>query len=229
MMRPIDFFTVAGIASVFTAVLLAQDPAWKKKPIAEWTAADAKQVLSDSPWTKSATPSAKQAPEQIAPALGGARTSRRGSRQAHTPSGQNGGRPVPNIWPAVTVRWESALAVQSAHLKAGDGNAPAIEGYYAIAVSGLPASLANHGGIDKLERDLKKSAEIQRPDKKAIRSTDAHVSTDDNNLTVLFVFPRAEQIVPSDQQVDFSARVEQFQIRQGFDLAPMTSGGKLDL
>src|SRR5690349_4801353 len=32
------------------------DQAWKDKPVNEWSDADAKQVLSDSPWVKNVTP-----------------------------------------------------------------------------------------------------------------------------------------------------------------------------
>lgn len=35
-------------------LLLAGDAAWKSKPISEWNADDAKQVLTSSPWVKKA-------------------------------------------------------------------------------------------------------------------------------------------------------------------------------
>jgi hypothetical protein len=41
---------------ISAALLMAGDQAWKDKPIAEWNDGDAKQVLADSPWVKTATP-----------------------------------------------------------------------------------------------------------------------------------------------------------------------------
>ena len=34
--------------------ILADQP-WKDRPVPEWTESDARQILSDSPWTKSGT------------------------------------------------------------------------------------------------------------------------------------------------------------------------------
>jgi hypothetical protein len=38
------------------ALLIAAEPAWLSKPIAQWDAEDAKQVLTNSPWVKYARP-----------------------------------------------------------------------------------------------------------------------------------------------------------------------------
>ena len=34
----------------------AADSSWKNKPIAQWTEADARQILTDSPWVKYTAP-----------------------------------------------------------------------------------------------------------------------------------------------------------------------------
>ena len=44
------------VLPVSLALLAAGDQTWKDKPIAEWNDGDAKQVLTDSPWVKTATP-----------------------------------------------------------------------------------------------------------------------------------------------------------------------------
>jgi hypothetical protein len=41
---------------ISAALLMAGDQTWKDKPIAEWNDGDAKQVLADSPWVKTTTP-----------------------------------------------------------------------------------------------------------------------------------------------------------------------------
>src|SRR5579872_1100029 len=44
--------TLLWILPVSGLMLLAADPAWKNKPMANWTAKDARLVLTDSPWAK---------------------------------------------------------------------------------------------------------------------------------------------------------------------------------
>jgi hypothetical protein len=41
---------------ISAALLTAADQTWKDKPIAEWNDGDARQVLADSPWVKTTTP-----------------------------------------------------------------------------------------------------------------------------------------------------------------------------
>jgi hypothetical protein len=41
---------------ISAALLMAGDQTWKDKPIAEWNDGDAKQLLTDSPWVKTTTP-----------------------------------------------------------------------------------------------------------------------------------------------------------------------------
>src|SRR5450755_4184595 len=44
------------------AVLFAGDEPWKDKKVAEWTADDAKAVMTDSPWAKTVTPTMTESP-----------------------------------------------------------------------------------------------------------------------------------------------------------------------
>ena len=44
---------------VAAASLTAADPAWKSKPVAQWTEEDAKQVLAKSPWAKETEPQSR--------------------------------------------------------------------------------------------------------------------------------------------------------------------------
>jgi len=41
--------------STCAVLLLAADPPWKAKPVADWTVEDARQILTDSPWAKNVT------------------------------------------------------------------------------------------------------------------------------------------------------------------------------
>ena len=42
----------AIVLLVAFSLVAGEDPAWKTKPIPEWTADDAQQVLTDSPWPR---------------------------------------------------------------------------------------------------------------------------------------------------------------------------------
>src|ERR1700761_9116461 len=42
------------------AALAADDPAWKAKQVPDWSEDDAKDLLAQSPWVKSFTPTMKQ-------------------------------------------------------------------------------------------------------------------------------------------------------------------------
>jgi len=54
-----------------TVLLLAADQAWKNKQVSEWNDDDAKQVLTDSPWTKTVTPAVMPATGQTGNRGGG--------------------------------------------------------------------------------------------------------------------------------------------------------------
>ncbi len=119
--------TKCCLGFLFVALLMAGD-AWKSKPISEWTAEDAKEVLADSAWAKktSVTVLPQRGEAQLREGGrmgGGARRPKEGATS--TPAGPN----------HVAVRWESALPIRTAELKAGEVGAPDWDGdYYVIAV-----------------------------------------------------------------------------------------------
>src|ERR1700681_1407319 len=152
-------------AIVFTLsalCLTAGDQAWKGKQYPEWTEDDAKQVMTDSPWVKTVTPTQVKTPEQDnQPQSGGkgrrggigvggigiglpgvGRIGQRGN-QGGSPSDKTKSGPAPSSAPIpqLTLRWESALPMREAELKARDASAPTSgEDHYAIAVFGIPRS-----------------------------------------------------------------------------------------
>ncbi|MGH9592478.1 MAG: hypothetical protein ACRD5L_05260, partial [Bryobacteraceae bacterium] len=151
----------------------SSDQPWKNKPVSDWTAEDAHQVLTDSPWAKTTTPT------MDGPANGGGR--RRsggpgrgggisiggigigvpgiggmGRRGGAYPGGGNsggsnpdgtshdGGRADSAEPPTLTLRLESALPMREAELKARIVDAPDVdENHYAIAIMGVPRNLLN--------------------------------------------------------------------------------------
>src|SRR5579862_7197593 len=50
------FLPQLALALFLGATAQAEDPAWKSKPIVQWSEEDAKAVLADSGWVKHVTP-----------------------------------------------------------------------------------------------------------------------------------------------------------------------------
>jgi hypothetical protein len=236
------------------AFLAAEDQHWKDKPVAQWTEREAKEILSDSPWVKQVSPTvaARSSNERQRsrggmgsngaggggiriggmgiPGMGGPRMGGRGGGMGRPPSqtdpGTNGSA---GSAPTLTVRWESALPVQAAHLKLADANGPSIdEGYYIVAVSNLPQRLVG-GDVKDLEKRVKSQGELRREGKKTIRSSDAKVLAEDDGLRILFKFPRSADITRDDRVVEFAARIGDVKLAQSFKLDEMAFEGKLEL
>src|SRR5215469_2363966 len=63
-----------GLMAVLSTALIlaaADEPAWKTRPIPEWTADDAQQVLTDSPWVKTVKPTMSRSSGSRQPGWGG--------------------------------------------------------------------------------------------------------------------------------------------------------------
>src|SRR5262245_20620028 len=56
--------TILYAITLSAALLAAEGPAWKDKPVAEWSEDETKQILSDSPWAKSVQPEIERASNQ---------------------------------------------------------------------------------------------------------------------------------------------------------------------
>jgi hypothetical protein len=236
---------------------MAGDQTWKDKPIAEWNDADAKQVLADSAWVKSATPTLSKSAGggerrsgggpgrggginlgglQIGlPGIGG--VGQRGGRggsggggypRGGTPRDSSGGADSSQP-PALTLRWESALPVRSAELIVHDENAPILdESHYAIAVYGVPSRMAEADSRNLVDA-LKKQAAIKREGKKDLKPSSVKVIQKDSGPVIVYLFPRSTEITRGDKRIEFDAQVGRLEIAQSFYVDEMIYQGKLEL
>jgi hypothetical protein len=242
---------------IAATLLMAADQTWKDKPIAEWNDADAKQVLADSPWVKTATPTLSKSADggqrdsgggrgrsgginlggiQIGlPGMGGG--GQRGGRGRSDGGGYPGGGGPrdsrggadPGEPPALTLRWASALTVRSAELIVHDENAPMLdEGSYAITVYGVPSRMVN-AGSQTLVNELKKQAAIKREGKKDLRPSSVKVLQKEAGPVIVFLFPRSTEITRGDKRIEFDAQIGRLEIAQSFYVDDMMYQGKLDL
>jgi len=216
----------AWLAPVAIALLPAAELTWKDKPVSDWTAADAQQALTDSPWVKSVT--SKFAAQHARPVL----------VQPVTPIGRPYGLPrtvtVKTPTPAgdpptLTLRWESALPMRGAQLKNHNVNAPAIDDdHYGVAVYGIPERLLG-GDPETFSARVRPEGALKREGKKTIQASSITLLPRDNGSIVVFYFPKKEEISVKDKSIEFSGRVGLVEFEQSFSLTDMIFDGKLEL
>jgi len=233
------------------AVIQADDPTWKDKQVSEWSDGDAKQLLADSPWVKSTTPSwTRNSPSNSSPmgqrsnvgfgipglgfpGGGGGMGRRGGGGYPNNPNNNPNNYPNSDTnqkLPMLTLRWESAMPVREAELKARDVNAPTLEddAHYAIAVYGVPVTMIN-GDTKRLEDECKKNASLKREGKKDIKPTGVEVLRREDGPVVVFLFPRSKEITKDDRRIEFDAQINKLSLTESFYLEDMTFQGKTEL
>jgi hypothetical protein len=215
-----------GLFVVFLAWQPA-DEAWKTKSVAEWSEQETKEVLTNSPWAMMTIPTVKKEEKRSHPNMGigipGVGRHRTNPDPAQDPAPASS-----DSAPSLNLRWESALPIREAELKARETNAPAVEeNYYGIAVYGLPNTL---GKDPKAEGDrLKGQASIKREGQKDLKPARVEVIQRDDGVVVVFLFPRNKEITAKDSRVEFDATIGQYQIAQSFHIDEMIYQGKLEL
>jgi hypothetical protein len=226
----------------------AADISWKDKQVAEWSEADAKQVLAESGWVKSVTPTlTKSSPSSSSPmgqrgnigfgipGLGypGGGMGRRGGMGQQNPNNNPNNYPNNDTnqrLPTLTLRWESAMPVREAELKARDVNAPTLEDedHYAIAVYGIPVTMTN-GDSKRLADDCKKNAALKREGKKDIKPSSVQVLRREDGPVIVFLFPRTKEISSDDRRIEFDAQINKLSLTESFYQEDMTFQGKTEL
>jgi hypothetical protein len=229
---------ILSAAALWAALWLAgglcgQDAGWRSKPIAQWDAEDARQVLADSPWVKHVTPQRLRdlSPDErrnggnmqagIGKGVGLAGLGVLGPRREAEALQRAHARPAPD---AVVIRWESG-PVRAAEVKMGE-TAPAVdEAFYAVAVYGIPVPRRWN-----LATELKSVAYLRRYQKKDLKPARVEILRGENGLaTVVYLFRRSAEITKRDQNVEFVAQIDRLFVEQYFDVGEMRFMGALEL
>jgi hypothetical protein len=220
-------------------VLLGQNQPWKDKKVPNWTEDDAKIVMLESPWAKSVMPDVKQ---QAAPMqrqgggmgrggvrVGGMGIPTGGRRGGGYPRGGGGGRRQAEAPSALVIRWESALPMREAELKARDTSAPTIgEDHYTLAVYGLPRGVVKPD--DKgFVKELAKKAALKRDGKKDLKPASVRVLMRDDGPVVVYLFSRTTELTKNDRRIEFSGEVGTWKFATPFFTDDMVFDGKLEL
>ncbi len=239
----------ASLLVLSVALLMAADAPWKTKPSAQWSEEDAKQILAASPWTKVVTAGVARPLSEDELRAGGEMGEHHGVGYDGVENNKprNGQLPksVPDLLfgkgpdptksrlktgqTRVTVRWESALPVRIAELKAHEIEPPTMEGDgYRIAVYGVPGAYFKDDP-KKLGDPLRNEAFLRREGKKDVKPLRVEVFQRADGLVVAYLFPLSAELTKADGQVEFDAHIGRVFVVHRFDLAQMEFLGKLDL
>jgi hypothetical protein len=232
------------LTALSLAVVAVADQPWKDKQVSQWSDDEVKEVLTDSPWSKPVAPQIIRSTNNQRGGrggmggprigiggggigMGGGGMGRRGGGGGGRRRDDDGNNPesssrTPQV---VTVRWESALPIQEAELKVHNASAPTMdESKYAIAVAGLPSRTASLS-----ESTLKSNVSLKRDEKKNIKCSSVKIINHDDDVMVVYYFPRSKEINKDVQSLNFDAKIGRFEVKQDFQLRDMNYRGKLEL
>ena len=230
---------------VVVGLLAAGDEVWKAKGIPGWTQQDAQEVLTRSPWSVVVSAGITRRQSEDERRAGGEMGQAKGvgydgvddkRPKAEFPIKGVGDlvKAKPYVAPAtqylkLRLRWESALPVRAAELKAGVIPPPTLsDNGYTVAVYGVPGEYFK-GDPKKLGDPLKELAYIRREGKKDVKPSSAEVFSTGDGTVVVYVFPLSAEIGRNDGQIEFAAQIGRLVFAKTFNLDDMLFQGKLEL
>jgi hypothetical protein len=221
--------------------LVAGDEAKWNKPLPAWTVADAQALLNGSPWVKAVTPGTVRQLSESERRDGGNMTAEGGGKGVglegldgmslfHDKAKSTDPAPKKVEPKRVWIRWESALPVRAAELRANDTAAPDLDGEdYAICVYDLPVNLDSFQA-KTLPEMLKRNGSLKIDDGKEIRPVRVLVRSDGSKTaTFVYFFARSINIGANTKKIDFVALVGRTYVAQSFFPAEMQFQNKLAL
>jgi len=229
-------------AAVAAGLLSAAEPAWKTKPVPAWTEEEARQVLDDSPWAKTVNAGVMRPESEDERREGGKMGQEHGVGYDGVDPQRTGPRLPSNIFRGtpssaamhpgsviLKLRWESALPVRVAEVKARETEPPTLPGEgYSLAVYGIP--LANvKSDPAALGEPLRKLAVLKREGKKDVRPIRVEVFQREDGFVAVYLFPLSAEISEKDGRIEFDAQIGRIGVTQTFDLGEMRFQGKLEL
>jgi hypothetical protein len=238
----LSLFAGASVLLLSGLPLTGDDPSWKDKPIPQWDDQDAKQVLADSPWAKSVKLERLRYLSEferrdsgnweagIPPGIGLSGAGLIGLLAVFDSNDEALAKALAQRFEPdpgkVTIRWESALPIHAAELKAGEPGLPTWQGnYYAIAVYDVAPPFRWN-----LANELKDIAFLKRDKKKDVKPSRVEIQRHDNGLvTVVYLFPRSAEITKKDANVRFVAQIGRMYMSQFFFPEEMEFQGKPEL
>jgi hypothetical protein len=214
---------------------------WRDTPIPNWTEGDAERILQRSPWAKMTVAGIARRQTEDERRQGGNMGQPTGvgydgidDRRVRPVLPQSVFMPAP-VTPSkaqiirLLVRWESALPVRAAEIKAHEAQPPTLsDDGYLIAVYGVPFTDAK-GDPFSLAQFFKESAFLKREGKKDVKPLSVEAFELEKSVVVVYRFPLSAEIGRRDGAVEFSALIGRLQVSQTFYVEEMQFQGKLEL
>lgn len=231
------------LIAILVLQFTANGQEWRTKPADQWSEADAKQLLTASPWVKTVKVEIARRETEDELRSGGKMGQPTGPGYDGVDQKTSGARLPTNIFTpssgaiahyvrkplSVTLRWESALPVRLAELKSREVEPPTSDSDgYCIAVYGVPGDYYKDGP-KKLGDPLKDYAFLKREGKKDVKPTSVEVFQREDGLVVVYVFPFSAEISKRDTLVRFQANIGRVVVDYSFDVSQMEFQGKLEL
>jgi hypothetical protein len=225
-------------------LLMAADPAWTTKELPAWTEDDAKNFLAESPWVKTIKPALLPGLSEWQRRDGGNMTAEGGGKSSGLdlndltgihPKDRDGARTdldANGIPHRIIVRWDSAMPVRAAQIKAKNEDAPDLDGEdYAITVYDVPLKGAMYNvDLKVLATALKRNAQIKEEGKKDLKPSRVIIRQNGSSMaTIIYFFPRSVRITTDDKRLEFDALFGRLYLAQYFYPPEMLFQGKLEL
>jgi hypothetical protein len=259
-MKKLKFASLPLLMFVAALTLWAAD-VWVK-PYTDWNDKDIQKIMTDSPWAKKVSvafdglggggggggrgggrgPQGGSADPGIDGTGGGGGGGGRGGGGrggGDSDIGAVGGGGIPEA--ELTVRWQSALTIQQALVKAKYGDKAATsedaqkqlqtaQDVYVIWIAGLPGSVRPADDVSK--KALLQVTTLSAKDKDAIVASDVVFNSPGGQTRITdahFVFPRKAAFSADDKEVDFATKFGKNVVKTRFTLKSMVVNGKLGL
>jgi hypothetical protein len=207
----------------------AQPASWRIKPTAAWTQEDAYQVLMHSPWVKNVRTTVLHQQSEFERRDGGnmGQPTGVGYDGIGDSESQFKRRRVGEV-PILLLRWETALPVRVARMKARTVEPPTLNAdAYCLAVYGVPRGDFK-GDPVKLGKPLRDQAVLRREGKKDVKPLLVEVFQGPEGPIIVYEFARTLEITKDDKTVSFSAVIGRLSFTQPFDTEPMHFQGNLE-
>jgi hypothetical protein len=223
------------VASLVFALLpggspaLAQQVAWKDKATAAWTQEDAYQVLMHSPWVKNVRTTVLHQQSEFERRDGGnmGQPTGVGYDGIGDSESQFKRRRVGEV-PILLLRWETALPIRVARLKAHTVEPPTLNAdAYSLAVYGVPKGDFK-GDPVKLGKPLRDQAVLRREGKKDVKPLLVEVFQGPEGPIIVYEFPKTLEITKDDKTLYFTAVIGRLSFTQPFDTEAMHFQGNLE-
>lgn len=200
-------------------------PFWDEKDPKDWTEEERQEILTKSPWVRSANVNSDTGPGSLT-GRGASTPNRRGRGGAAGAAIPPPADPVGHY--EALVRWESALPVREANRNRSRDDPAA--NYILFVTGDLP--MLGRQGNEESEAEFQQRLDMLKQYTKLEKRGDPIYLTKmayAGNSGTLFYFERNDLIRLSDHQVTFVTRLGPVEVKAKFPLKEMVYRGKLEL